>query len=193
MKKLLLVVSLILLTLSSAYSQSLKLGLSGGLTNVTAPDSYTEDISKGGFGFSSEIHYGVKAKLSLPLIPLTFAGYIINHSLNSDESGAEYSLNVLAIGVGAEWALIPGPVSPYLGVDVLSNSFGDLELNGNTAFDGDSRVGAAVGAGIDFKLLPKFDIDASVKYNMFNLIGQDDNEDTISSLNLNVTILFSVI
>jgi opacity protein-like surface antigen len=193
MKKISSIFIILLLFCISIYGQSLKLGLSGGLTNISGPDLLTKDISENGFGYGAETHYGIKAKLGLPIIPLTFTGFVTNHALSSDEDGVEVSQNILSIGVGAEYALIPGPIAPYLALDVLSNSLGELEVNGNKQADGVSRVGISVGGGLDFKLLPKIDVDASVKYNIFNLIGKEGDEDNISSINLNVAILFSVI
>ena len=193
MKKLFLIVTILLFSFTCVQSQSLKLGLSGGITNFTGPDGVTNDVSKGGLGYAAELHYGLKAKFGLPLIPLNFTGYIINHAMSTDEDGIEVSQNILSIGVGAEWALIPGPIAPYLGVDILSNTLGDLEVNGNKVNGSESSFGAAIGVGIDFKLLPKIDVDASVKYNMFNLTGRDDGEDVTSSINLNVAVLFSII
>lgn len=190
---------LVLMILISAvtFGQGFKFGVGGGLTIFQGPDVLTNDYSNGGAAMGSEYHVGAKAKLSLPLIPLTPIAFINYHILSSsgDVSGQtiEASSSILSIGAGAEWTLLPGPLSPYLALDVAMNSIGDMEVTtplGTMKSDGASRVGVNIGAGAELTLLPAFDIDVSVKYNMFNLIGKEDGEENMSALVFNVSLLF---
>jgi opacity protein-like surface antigen len=99
-------------------------------------------------------------------------------------------VGILSIGVGGELSLAPGPLNPYLGLDLEFNNFGDMKAGDQTISSGISRTGIGVGAGIMFKLLPVISVDVSLKYQMMNLIGKSDGEDTIGILNLNAAVFF---
>lgn len=189
----------ILLAFISTSAQSLRIGAGGGITMFQSPDAFTDDLDKGGLGLASEYHFNGKLKFGFPVIPLSISGHVIYNTLSSEKSGTEISWNLLSLGVGAEYKLIPGPASPYLSLDLMMNSFGKLKVDDDEQEDTDiSRYGIAIGAGLEFTLLPKVDIDASVKYNMFNLMGKEDEfynlkEETIGAISINVTLLFGVL
>lgn len=186
-------------------AQSLRIGPTVGLTSFQAPDYLTNDLDEGGWGLSSHINYGAKVKLGLPLLPLTFVGSFVYTPLSSEKGDVEFSSSLTSIGLGAELSFAPGPLSPYAGLDLLYNSFGDTEYktpDGPQKGDGVSRYGIAIGIGAEFTLLPKVDVDVSAKYNMYNLFGKDDNEEisavnkdeeTISAITINATFYFSVL
>jgi opacity protein-like surface antigen len=191
------VVLAVLLFSSVIFSQGFKFGVGGGLTMIQGPDVLTKDFSSGGIGFGGEYHVGAKAKLSLPVIPLTPIAFLNYHIMSSSEEIVgqtfEATSSILSIGAGAEWSLLPGPLSPYLALDVAMNSFGKTEVKtpiGTFTTTGESRVGINIGAGAEFTLLPAFDIDASLKYSVFNLIGKESGEETVSALVFNVSLLF---
>jgi hypothetical protein len=178
---------------AESYAQGLKFGVGGGLSMVQTPDAYANDIADGGAGFSSEYHFGIKAKLSLPLVPVTPVAFLNYHLLSGEGESAignvESKQNILTVGVGVNYNLIPGPLSPYAALDLQYNSFGDYEI-GSQTFAGNSRVGLGVGAGVDFTLLPMLDFDVSAKYNMLNLFGKEGEEETIGIITLNLTVMF---
>lgn len=183
-------------TTENVQAQSIDLGVGGGLTLVQSPASYTDR-----YGFSSEYHIGIKGRLNFPLLPITPYGYIDYHFFRGTASGIttvgllppptdlSTKQDLLSFGVGAELPLIPGPISPYLGLDFEYNSFGDLKY-GPFTVSGNSRSGIGIGAGVLFKLLPFVNIDASLKYQMLNLFGKSDGEDTIGIINLNLALFF---
>jgi opacity protein-like surface antigen len=178
------------------HAQSIDLGIGGGLTLVQSPAAYTDY-----YGFSSEYHIGIKGRLNFPLLPITPYGFIDYHFFRGTASGivtipenppienADTKQNLLSIGVGAELSLVPGPISPYLGLDFEYNNFGDLTYGSYTSA-GNSRSGIGIGAGVLFKLLPMVNVDASLKYQMLNLFGKTDGEDTIGIINLNLALFF---
>jgi hypothetical protein len=183
----------ILIFSTNSYSQGIKIGIGGGLTSIQGPDAYTETA-----GFSSEYHIGLKAKLSIPLFPIVPTAHVNYHFLTGEAStpigNIETSQNILAIGVGGELALIPGPISPYFALDLSFNNFGDIEISGPGAVTisgdgGDSRMGLAVGVGAELSLMV-ISVDASLKYNFMNIIGKEDGEETISAIIFNVSVLF---
>lgn len=174
-----------LLCLQETNAQSIRLGIGGGLSSVQSPSEYTDAL-----GFSSEYHVGVKGKLSIPLFPITPIGFVEYHFFNGQTpDGVDTKQNILSIGVGGEMELLPGPLSPYVGLDLEFNSLGDLEITGAPTVAGVSRMGLGVGAGVMLTLLP-IDFDVSLKYQMLNLFGKEDGEDTIGIINLNAAVFF---
>jgi len=190
MKKLPVVFSFILIfffSFQNSYSQSLKFGIGGGLSMVQAPSSYT-DVA----GFSTEYHIGIKGKLSLPAVPITPIGFVeyhfLNGSMDTPLGSIDTKQNILSIGVGGEFSFMPGPFSPYIGADFEFNNFGDFEPSAEGS-SGVSRMGIGVGVGAMLSLVI-IDVDVSLKYQMMNLIGKGDGEDTVGILNLNADIFF---
>lgn len=185
-----------LLSLSNTgYSQSLKLGFGGGLTIIQSPDGFTNSIPDGA-GFDSEYHIGLKVKIDLPIIPITPYGFIQYHFLRGEGSTplgtVETNQNIFSLGAGGELELVPGPINPFLLLDLSYNNFGDFEASGGSlsiSSGGNSRVGLGIGAGVAFTLLP-IDLELSAKYNFFNLVGKEDGEETISAFVINASVFF---
>ncbi len=176
----------------NVQAQSIDLGFGGGLTFVQSPAYYT-DVAK----FSSEYHVGIKGKLNFPFFPITPIGFIDYHFLNGTNSTPlgdfEAKQNILSIGLGGELTLVPGPLSPYVGLDFEFNNFGDFTTTiagVETKSGGTSRSGLGIGAGVMIKLIPVFNIDLGLKYQMLNLFGKKDGEETIGIINLNAAIFF---
>ncbi len=209
MRKLLFLITIILTSTSVVNAQGISIGATGGLTTITGPDAFTKDISEGGAGFSAAPHFGVKGKLSLPVLPLTLTGQVLYTPFSASgeapvgfasspaEIETEYSL--LIFGVGAEYNFVPGPISPYLALDVFYSKTGDYKTTYKTAAStlenttgGNSRAGIGVGGGFEFGLLPMIDLDVSAKYNMNNLFGKEDGEDTFSTLNFSATVYLGI-
>jgi len=175
--------------IGNVQAQSIDLGFGGGLSVVQSPAYYT-DVA----GFSSEYHIGIKGKLNLPLIPFTPIGFIEYHffrgSQNTPLINGDTKQNILSLGVGGEWSMSPGPLNPYLGLDLEFNHLSDLETAGSSTAAGVSRMGLGFGIGVMFKLIPLFNLDVSVKYQMLNLIGKKSGEETIGIINLNGALFF---
>jgi len=158
-------------------AQLVKIGVGGGLTQVLAPESYTNY-------YSTEWNAGVIAKLDLPLLPITPRAFILYNSFWGEDasSKAEGSLTIGEIGVGLQYNFIPLPAGfdPYIALD--------LELS---RYQGLNRFGAGVGLGTEINIIPILDLDVYACYKMFNLVGKSEVEETISALTLDVFILFS--
>lgn len=211
MKKTLIVVFSIFFILFfniNIFGQLVSVGVGGGITQVLGPDSYTEDVSKNGLGFSTEYNFGVIGKVGLPLIPLTPRAFILYHTLNGSgnadlsllktatEQEIEFSQSILTVGAGVQYGFIPVPagVDPYLALDIMFNSFGNFttKVNGQeTTASGESRFGLGVGVGAEVTLIPMINLDVSATYKWFNLVGKEDNEETISAVNLDLFFMFS--
>ena len=174
--------------LQNIYSQGLKVGIGGGFSFVQTPSYYT-DVK----GFSSEYHIGLKGKLDIPVIPFTPVGFVEYHFLrgtqNSPGVSADTKQNILTLGVGGEFSMVPGPLSPYLTVELEFNNFGDLETTGLQTISGFSRMGIGLGAGVELSLVV-IDVDVSLRYQMLNLIGKESGEETIGIINLNAAVFF---
>lgn len=195
MKKLLLLLSF-LAFISTGFTQGIHVAVGGGMTFVQGPDQWTNPLDKLGADFNTEYNVGVKVKLGLPLIPIVPVAGMNYYFMKGNLSSSDYSksLNLLSLYAGGEYALIPGPFSPYAGLDLQYNYFmeGKEDFPGGSAsFSGSgSRVGLGIGAGIDFKLLPFLGLDLNLKYNIFNLLGKQSGEPTYSVLNLNLYFSF---
>jgi len=168
-------------------------------------DDITKDISEGGPGLSGGIRYGAKARFLFPVLPINLVGHVFYTPLNSEGSyidgnqtiSVETSGSLLNAGFGAELTLFPAVVKPYLALDFLYNKFGETTLKGTVngvteenKVDGVNRTGIGIGIGARITVLPIIDLEASLKYNMLNMFGKEDNEDSINSLNFTFLVMF---
>jgi len=205
MKKRPTIILVLLIAAINAHisAQGIRLGIGAGITHVQGPDIYTNDIGTGGAGFSSGYHIGLKGKLDIPVIPITPVGFITYYHFSGEQftplGNIETSQSIWSFGIGGEYELFPGPLKPYLVLDLALNNFGDLEVDagsnllggsvtGNTA-SSRSRFGAAIGIGAELSLLI-IDIDGSIKYHFMNLFGKETNEETVKLLSFNISVLF---
>jgi hypothetical protein len=187
-----------LTTLTNA--QLIQIGAGGGLTQILAPDSYTNSVSDDGLGFTTEWNGGAILKICLPLLPITPRAYFLYHSLSGSgdlattNQNIEYTQSISEIGIGLQYNFIPLPAgfNPYIALDIAYNSFSALESNGNEVPDTkESRFGGGIGLGTEITIIPLIDLDIYASYKMFNLTGKSDGEETISAVTLDVFILFS--
>jgi len=213
MKRSITILFVLLIVSGLSFGQSFKIGIGGGLAIVNGPDDLTNDITKGGLGFSSEYQVGLKGKFGLPLLPIKIIGEVNYTLLNGEEDykmlymgesfdvKSETEASILSFGVGAEYNLIPGPISPYVNATINFNSISDLKVKSTVKYNGVSygteeetygekvsRTGIGIGAGVTISILPIVDIDVSAKYNIVNLLGKEDKEDTISTTSIMATV-----
>ncbi len=215
MKKLLFTVIILFsfLISSTAYAQIISIGVGGGLTNVVGSEDFTNDITDEGLGYSTEYNFGVIAKISLPLVPITPRAFILYHNLSGKDDlvtplgkgssiladELSVSQSVLSVGLGIQYGFIPIPagIDPYLSIDLLYNNFGELEAKSPTEtliLDKSlSRFGLGLGVGAEVSIIPVLNIDLMVSYQMMNLVGKDDGESSLSTLTVDAFLLFSLL
>lgn len=186
--------SFFLLFNNTLHAQLIKFGLGVGLTDVTAPSEYTNSISNNGAGFGANFNFGAQARFNLPLVPLTPIVFVNYHMLRGNGTvnniNIKTSENILSIGAEAEYNILPLPfVKPYVSLEIAVNNLGDLS-NGITNQGSATRYGGAIGVGTIITILPVIDLDASLKYNMFNLVGKDSGEENIDALTLCLAVIF---
>lgn len=184
MKKSLLTLLAIFLFSSISFSQSFRIGPSFGL-NKAQEFSITTIGSDLEIDFDNEVHYGLKAKLDLPTLSIAASLHKMTF-----KKGA-YERDFLSIAVGPEFKLIPGPITPYFGAELLFTSY-NTTIGIPNSFENDA-IGLGFGAGIDLKIFPKIDVDVSLKYKLNNLIGSEDNEDSFNTISFSAAILFSIL
>lgn len=190
-------------------AQLVKIGAGGGITQVLAPDVYTKEVADGGLGYSTEWNFGIIGKVDLPLIPFTPRAFILYHTLSGegneppelfklavDEDEAEFSQSILEVGAGLQFNFIPSPLGfdPYLALDLAFSSFGDSKASyfeQEFTTDGFSRFGAGVGIGSEVTIIPMINLDLYLSYKMFNLLGKEDGEETVSAVTLDAFIIFN--
>jgi len=155
-------------------AQGLKFGIGGGL-------SLFSDGNSSNTGY----HVGAKLKLDIPLVPITPVAFVTYHFISESDLSGDFNQKIFSAGVGAEYAIMPGPIKPYIAVDLGFNNFGSVR-----SADSYSRTGIDVGAGAEVKIPFLFTLDGSIKYNMMNLFGKDSRENNLSAVVINVSILF---
>ena len=177
----------------TTMAQGLKFGVGGGLSFFSQTNSPVT--------FNTGYHVGAKLKLDIPMVPSTPVAFINYHFLTADGSvnvlnqnvSYTYKQKILSFGVGAEYTLLPGPISPYLAVDFGYNNMGEGTVDtpyGSTTTPSASRTGIDIGAGAQIKIPFLFTLDGSVKYNMMNLFGKDSGEENFNAVVVNVSVLF---
>lgn len=205
------VISSIILITSTANAQLFSIGVGGGLTQITGPNSLTDDVSSLGKGYSTEYNLGIMAKLRLPIIPITPRGFLLYHKMSGSgvqpintlakmstlsDGTVEFSQSIFQAGVGAQVDFIPVPVgfSPYFSLDVTYNNFGDLTVEGIDNYPtetGNSRFGVQVGLGTEVTIIPVVNLDITANYGWFNVIGKNDGEETVTAFTVDAFIMFS--
>lgn len=186
---------------SLSTAQLVKVGVGGGITQVTGPKSITNDVSEDGLGFSTEWNLGLVGKVDLPLIPITPRAFFLYHKLSGSGTNAmsqevENSQSITEIGVGAQFNFIPVPLGfdPYIALDLSFSNFGDFtqKVNGvESKSSGVTRYGGGVGIGTEISIVPVVNLDLYLSYKMLNLIGKEDGEETISAVTVDLFVLFN--
>ena len=211
MKKLTTLIIILTFTLignQQSHAQLFSIGAGGGLSQVLGPEGYTNSTSEGGAEYSSEINIGVMAKLGLPLLPITPRALLLYHNFSGSgdqpilgKSSAinntiDYSQSVVTAGLGVQYQFIPVPAGfdPYLALDLLYNNFGKTEIKtdaGTTNGETFSRFGLGLGIGSTISIIPVVNLEVLASYQMLNLTGKEDGEETVSVLVLDAFIMFS--
>ena len=179
---LMLVPVFIMLLLSESKAQvteliaQLDLGIGGG---VSLPTGQLNDSDNTGY-------HGV-GKLRLHgLLPLSITGMVMYNRL-PNKSGGE-SHQQWMVGAGLEYPIRAVAIHPYFGADVFYSGLSSTAAGSTST----GRGGIGLGGGVVFGLPGMGGIDASVKYQMFNLIGKDSGENTYSQVAASVAFMFNV-
>lgn len=198
MKKLVSITTAVLLIIlaGTISAQSVRFGPSIGFTFPKNQDINLNEVVDRTLELDGDVHYGAKLKIGFPVLPLTITGGFLYTKLSGsipafDNSSVEQTIYV--ISVGGEYAFIPGPIQPYGALDLMFTSLGELKMPQSTDDSSTSRVGLGIGAGIDIKILPKIDVDLSLKYCFNNMFGKEDGEDSFNTTNVTVNFLFNVL
>jgi hypothetical protein len=200
MKKLITIFAVTFLFISSNSFAQFSVGGGMGAT-FFLNDDVTKSISEGGYGLGTEFHYGAKLRFGIPLTPFSIVGGAYWTNMKSDGTyegySVEYDQTMFVFSGGAEMTLMPGPIKPFIAADLLYTKINDGELTvsgGGTSttstVEGDTRTGLGFGAGVKFTLLPIIDVELVAKYNMHNLWGKEDDEDSFNTYTITANILF---
>lgn len=164
-------------TPSLASPVNMDIGIGGG---ATLPSGKLSDANNTGW------HAGGKIRLHgfMPLSIVALGNY---HRL-PNKVGSESDTEVM-IGAGLEYPIPSVMVKPYFGVDATVNIFSNTGPGPSST----TRQGIGVGVGVEFTVPAFGSFDTSVKYQMLNLIGKENNEEGISQISANLAIMFSVL
>ena len=183
------VLIILILITNTSFGQGLKFGFGGGLSTISNSNS--------GLTYNAGYHLSAKAKLDIPLVPIRPVAFIQYYILSGSYSFPGFSgsttQKIFSAGIGAEYSLLPGPISPYLAIDFGYNNIGEVKFEpailNQSSGASFSRTGLDVGAGVELSIPFLISFDFSAKYNMLNLFGKQ-GEGSISVFNLNLSLLF---
>ena len=141
---------------------------------------------------------GVKARIH-SLLPLNIVGSVTYNRV-SDRPAPEIPAFGIPfengeadvtwmIGGGLEYAPPFPVVSPYLGIDALLNRLSTTKEGSSSI----TRGGLGVGGGILVGIPLVGTVDGSVKYQVFNITGKEEGENSLSQLALSIGLMFSVL
>jgi hypothetical protein len=189
---------LFILFSSVSWAQIVKMGLGGGLTELTAPSQYKGNIANGDFGFTDNYHLTIMAKFNIPKAPISPAAFLDYHILRGSgsysDTSVSTSLYILSFGAEGEYYVFHFPdFKPYILADLTYNNFSQLELDiGSDSYVqlSHSNFGGAIGIGTEVTLLPKIDFDVSAKFNVYNLTARQSGEEVIRAYTINIVLLF---
>jgi opacity protein-like surface antigen len=193
---------------AEAISQHLRLGAEAGLSFVDMPDYYTEDVSSGGLGFNVELHSGVLGKLELPGFPVAFtarvqytwmtgSGNVVSDQLYASAGSYSTFQDILVVGAGVEWVVSHIAVSPHISTEILFAEVGQISFSSASSGSPSSflknpstRVGFALGAGLEHSLSPSLNTDLHVRYNWNRLFGRAPDEGDLNTLDVSLALYF---
>ena len=219
MKQLILISSSIILFFSTiTFSQiTLQVGAGGGYISPTGTYAGTTEDFYDGTKYGMSSGYNFNAKVRVGLLGLSLFGVIDYSSISGDgqsesdnkNSQVENTQNILSFKAGPEFSFdIPlSPIGFYLDGFLSVNTF-----SGKVSFQGVSgvpsgeydletatRVGAGVGGGVLWDIIPLITLDFGANYNWYNLFGKQYNSvntnlqrlDAYTSLNDDADPLYS--
>jgi hypothetical protein len=189
-KKMYYIMIIFILTGTISFAQGVKFGIGGGLSTISSSNS--------GLNYNAGYHISAKAKLDIPLFPITpvvsIQYYILNGSYSFPGFTGSASEKIFSAMLGAEYHLIPGPISPYIVADLGFNNIGEISYTpavlNQFASPAISRTGLDIGGGVELAIPFLITFDVSAKYNMLNLWGKQGGESSLSAFNLNLSVLF---
>lgn len=193
MRKTLLILFILALNFSAAYSQliGIKLGPIIGLTSPTSDYAgNTEDFYNGTkYGLKSGVGFGAMGKINIG--PIGGRLSVVYSSISNDgvadadfpNSSLEISNSLLTFTLGTEFGInIPfTPVRPYAGIDVLFSSISGTfnyqgtqhVSSGENEIASSSRTGLGLAFGSEVTFGKTVTMDISIRYNMINLFGKE--------------------
>jgi hypothetical protein len=165
----------------------------------------------GGLGFGAAYSLGAKGVLSFPESPFSLVGRVSYLSMNGGEytdgtgiyntgggGKIETNLHVFSLGVGSEWTMLRGPVSPYVGAQVFVTAFSRLSYKvTNTRGTNEyitwqsTRPGVGLDVGARISLTSSVQLDLCGNYSYYNPL---ESYRTLSfpTLGVSAAVLISV-
>lgn len=193
------------------YSQDLLTGFGWGLTNFQYNIIESTGFSELSYNADSQYRYSFLLKYQVPTGKFRVkSGY--NYSsikgtgtistTEPDENKVplnvrtENELRTLILGF--EYVVKDSIFTPYLGMDLLVAIFGDADVyyknkSGETIreiFQGKTRIGLSINGGVAYTLIPGIEIDLNLLYGSLNLLGKEDYENNITTVDMTVSVLF---
>jgi hypothetical protein len=165
-----------------------------------------EDLSSGGLGFDVELHAGASGKLELEGSPVTFTGRVQYTWMTgsgtvvsnlADASSGSYSTfqDILVVAAGVEFGVRQIAFSPHISTEVLLSEVGQISLSSTSSpspflRNASTRVGFALGGGLEHPLTSFLNSDLHVRYNWNRLFGRGPGEANLNTLDVSLEFYF---
>ncbi len=157
----------------------------------------------GSLGDRDDAGWNAAAKVRLEgLIPLQIVGMVqYNRLPNRSQSVAPAVVGPIApassgeydvawlYGAGLEFPISLPVIRPYIGVDGFVSSLSSTAANASSITR--EGVDAGIGAQIPFAVFGNVNVE--FKYQIFNVAGKEQNEDTYSQVMANISLSFGIL
>lgn len=123
-----------------------------------------------------------------------------NPSANSIPINVDTESELRTIILGFEYVNKDSLFTPYIGMDLLVGIFKDVDIyrqdkSGeiiNEIYPSKSKIGLALNCGVGYKLIPGMELDVNLMYGSLNVLGKEDFENNIETIDLTVSVLFAL-
>lgn len=187
------------------------MGFGWGLTNFQNNIIERSNFNQLSYEADSEYRHSLLLKYTIPDKHFRFKGGYSNSEIkgsgvinssrlntNSIPLSVRTETQLRTITLGLEYVLKDSLISPYLGVDLLGSVFEDVDVyredkSGEVVkevFPSKTKIGLGVNIGLGYTPIPGMELDINLSYASINLIGIEDFENNIATIDITVSLLF---
>lgn len=187
------------------------MGFGWGLTNFQNNIIERSNFNQLSYEADSEYRHSFWLKYTIPDKHFRFKGGYSNSEIkgsgvinssrlntNSILLNVRTETQLRTITLGLEYVVKDSLISPYLGMDLLGGVFEDVDVyredkSGEVVkevFPSKTKIGLGVNIGLGYTPIPGMELDINLSYASINLIGIEDFENNIATIDITVSLLF---